>query len=556
MWRSRLSHVVVAICAIVPAMADHLFAREIEGGNTTFGPLPAESYFREPTAANLLHSHIALMSLSWIGAFPVYLVLDLARSNLAYPAQILCLGLHTIGIIFGLAYNSQTPDLYPGNTHHNLGWILTGIAIFQFVFRISRSFARSKSRKTRSGENGERTPFIPISEARTSFNNSTCHEDVEAVSPRLSICCGEDGTSSNGTDSETLFDVPLPRRRSSIARRYGQPMSWMRRWGNVVGSNRLVPVLDIISTIFNVVLAILVLVAICTGIVTMAGIFHGKHIFNGLAHFIKGGVFFIYGLVTFSRWIGCFAHLGWAWNLKLTPTPQSQNWKNSITMEGVECFLILAYGISNVFLEHLSAWGGEWSPQDFEHVAISLLFIGGGLCGMMVETTTFRASPDAQSPPHSRIQESKQTLQPGYSLNPLPTLILLILGTVLAGHHQGSIEATMMHKWVGNFLAGAAAARCVTYLLIYISPPKTIEATRLPSEIVVGFYLMGGGVMLMASNRDTVDAVIANGLNAMLVATLGMGCVAALMAWGMGLFVLSWWAGRREERWRLRKGGS
>lgn len=71
MWRSRLSHVVVAICAIVPAMADHLFAREIEGGNTTFGPLPAESYFREPTAVNSLHSHIALMSLSWIGAFPV-----------------------------------------------------------------------------------------------------------------------------------------------------------------------------------------------------------------------------------------------------------------------------------------------------------------------------------------------------------------------------------------------------------------------------------------------------------------------------------------------------
>jgi thiol:disulfide interchange protein len=48
-------------------------------------------------------------------------------------------------------------------------------------------------------------------------------------------------------------------------------------------------------------------------------------------------------------------------------------------MERVECFVIFVYGITNVFLEHLSEWGGRWVAQDFEHVAISLLFIGGGL---------------------------------------------------------------------------------------------------------------------------------------------------------------------------------
>jgi hypothetical protein len=103
---------------------------------------------------------------------------------------------------------------------------------------------------------------------------------------------------------------------------------------------------------------------------------HGKHIFNGLAHFIKGSVFLLYGFFTFARWMGCFGHLGWAWNLKPS---NRRNWKSSITMEGIEGFLILLYGVSNVFLEHLSAWGEVWSPQDFEHVAISLLFIGGGL---------------------------------------------------------------------------------------------------------------------------------------------------------------------------------
>jgi hypothetical protein len=48
-------------------------------------------------------------------------------------------------------------------------------------------------------------------------------------------------------------------------------------------------------------------------------------------------------------------------------------------MEAVECSVIFLYGILNVFLEHLAEWGGKWAPEDLEHVAISLLFIGGGL---------------------------------------------------------------------------------------------------------------------------------------------------------------------------------
>lgn len=73
--------------------------------------------------------------------------------------------------------------------------------------------------------------------------------------------------------------------------------------------------------------------------------------------------------------MGCFASLGWAWNFQVYDKPR---WRTSITMEGVESFLIFIYGVTNVFLEHLSAWGGAWAPQDFEHVAISLLFMGGG----------------------------------------------------------------------------------------------------------------------------------------------------------------------------------
>jgi hypothetical protein len=100
---------------------------------------------------------------------------------------------------------------------------------------------------------------------------------------------------------------------------------------------------------------------------------HGKHVFNGLAHFIKGGVIFWFGTLTLGRWMGCFSAQGWAWNL------QPFGRKNTKSMEFLECYIIFLYGITNIFLEHLSAWGEAWIPSDFEHVAISLLFIGGGL---------------------------------------------------------------------------------------------------------------------------------------------------------------------------------
>ena len=77
--------------------------------------------------------------------------------------------------------------------------------------------------------------------------------------------------------------------------------------------------------------------------------------------------------------MGCFADLGWAWNLKPNRSEISQ-WKSNIpSAEFTESFVIWLYGASNVFLEHLGAWGHDWSAQDFEHVSIAVMFFGGGL---------------------------------------------------------------------------------------------------------------------------------------------------------------------------------
>lgn len=64
-----------------------------------------------------------------------------------------------------------------------------------------------------------------------------------------------------------------------------------------------------------------------------------------------------------------------AWNVR--PKQSSQKWRP--TAEFVEGALIFTYGSTNIFLEHLGNAGKEFSPQDLEHISITVLFIGGGL---------------------------------------------------------------------------------------------------------------------------------------------------------------------------------
>lgn len=82
--------------------------------------------------------------------------------------------------------------------------------------------------------------------------------------------------------------------------------------------------------------------------------------------------------------MGCFADLGWAWNIK-PGTSNPRSWRSSLpTAEFTESFVIWLYGVTNVFMEHLAAWGGAWTAQDLEHVSISIMFFGGGLVGCEV----------------------------------------------------------------------------------------------------------------------------------------------------------------------------
>ena len=133
-----------------------------------------------------------------------------------------------------------------------------------------------------------------------------------------------------------------------------------------------------------------------------------------------------------------------------------------------------------------------------------------------------------------------------FPMNPIPGLIILLLGLMMSSHHQHSEVSTMIHKQWGTLFVGAALARGVTYLLTYLSPPTSLLPSRPPTEFITSFCLISGGLLFMASNKDTVAAMEAYNLNAMFTFTVVMGWTAFMMAWTILVLAVKGWGSSKE----------
>ena len=251
--------------------------------------------------------------------------------------------------------------------------------------------------------------------------------------------------------------------------------------------------------------------------------------------------------------MGCFAEYGWAWNVRPPVGVVSSRQARMPTAEFVESFTIFFYGSTNVFLEHLNAWGKAWSPMDLEHLSITIMFFGGGLCGMLIESTWIRDLLNSVilSWPASHLsQATREKLTPPktypFSLNPMPALIILLLGLMMSSHHQLTKVSTMVHQQWGLLFVGFAFSRSLTYILTYLAPPTSYLPSRPPSELIAAFCLISGGIIFMASNRDTMTAMDEAHIHAMFPFTLTMGFTAFLMAWSILVLAVKGWALSRQ----------
>jgi hypothetical protein len=84
-------------------------------------------------------------------------MLSIAGSRYHLPTQAVFLIANGVGVVFSTLYNSLTPDLYPANAHHRLGWVLACTLGVQAVLGVVGTVIRRavpsdwRSKEERSG---------------------------------------------------------------------------------------------------------------------------------------------------------------------------------------------------------------------------------------------------------------------------------------------------------------------------------------------------------------------------------------------------------------------
>ena len=91
-------------------------------------------------------------------------MLSIARSRLALPTQFVFWIVNAIGVLIGIIYNNQTPDLYENNAHHKIGWIITAVASAQVFMTLIFTYAGRGESEVSSYE---RATFLPVSTDET-----------------------------------------------------------------------------------------------------------------------------------------------------------------------------------------------------------------------------------------------------------------------------------------------------------------------------------------------------------------------------------------------------
>jgi hypothetical protein len=345
--------------------------------------------------ASLMYWHIGLEILAWIVILPVAVMFSIARSRFTLPSQLAFLAVNALALVLGVVYDRKTPEMYAGNAHSKTGWAITWIASAWVFMAFLQAYAG------RSDAYSTEDQAAPLMTTANILRYQRVHNEVLPAPSRWSDDSGQ-GTERNSAslyghsrspsvESENQQFASLPRRYThdddsfdddSEKRGFLRNTPMDRFFSRNVARFAVGRTLKAIRFFYIVIERTILVqgfVGIASGTVVYGGIGRGGAVFNVMAHYAKGAIFFLYGLLTLGRWMGAFADSGWAWNVKPPKEVVGRRRVALPSAEFTESFVIWLYGCTNVFLEHLAAWGNEWTAQDLEHVSISVMFFGGGL---------------------------------------------------------------------------------------------------------------------------------------------------------------------------------
>ncbi|KAF9024595.1 hypothetical protein BGZ52_010667 [Haplosporangium bisporale] len=157
-----------------------------------------------------------------------------------------------------------------------------------------------------------------------------------------------------------------------------------------------------------------------------------------ISHIVMGSSFWWYGGIYIAYLVGSF------------PGVTQPEWYESVVMT--------VWGVINFSILH--QWGTRWSHADLQHTSLGLLWVGGGLLSLLIES---KYNPLAQ-----------------FSIrkNPLPALLIMLTGFAMGQHSQYYAFATTVHTFFGYCLMLGGACRLVQLGLRTSVAPEDVDETE------------------------------------------------------------------------------
>ncbi|KAG0679892.1 hypothetical protein C6P42_005388 [Pichia californica] len=411
-----------------------------------------------------LNVHLIFFILSSFIIYPFVLILNNLNSNWFLPISTAQLLISIISCISYSIFINNVPDLYPNMVYTKLIKGLFVFNILQWFFSLiytiknwlnpNNEFDSINNSSIESFKKG----FQPINNRFSDTPDFSKQNNIQLddfCSPSSTLFDDENAdTDSFNLDNENNSNSDIINQglglglninnnfisnNNNITNQTSKLIQYRNKVLNLISKNNL---LSNLATSFGLLFTVLHNLSIWllfayffilfpTSLACLNLFGQGSRIFNLLAHFIKGGIFFLLGILSLSRYCGCFAGVGGAWNFAYIDLNYFKSNNSSISdidrinsgmggigsggskinnsfwikvhrllipsnlinqlgglicsFEFAESCLIFTYGASNVFLEHLASTNGVWTAKDLQHVSIAFMYFGAGLCGIIAE---------------------------------------------------------------------------------------------------------------------------------------------------------------------------
>ncbi|CAR21296.1 Tvs1p [Lachancea thermotolerans CBS 6340] len=512
---------------------------------TTFFNLPEGT-----RGAGLARYHAAAVALATAAVYPASLVLYGARQCSArcarlYVAVVVANGALLFSAMAALlALRGHNPVPYPGNAYAKTCYVVAVLCAVQTLAAVARFWTHDRHVTSVAGDGG----LAPADAERFELVAADRHHSHSSDGSELSAALSHqhkpepESEPTLEFDAERALDLEAHRRALSF---------------HTDADSRLARVAGLVQSLTTWPLLYMLMIHCVIGLAVGNLFGEGLRVFNLLAHWIKGGVFVLLGMLSLARYSGYGAGRGWAWNrsiVRVHPTSAVNNLRRMIlpygsviTMEYIESFLIFFYGSTNVFLEHLSNTDGQWHAKDLQHVSIAFMYIGCGLCGLITEykLSDWRRKHATSDPGECQTSDSNVTGTPGYTPNPFPAFTIFWTGILMSQHAQASAVSTAIHVQWGLLLSYGSFFRLLTFFMLIWKPNTDSKPSRPFTELVTSFCLLCGGLIFMESTDQVVEALEYRGLTSMFTFNLSVGFTTLFMAWEMILFMWGDWLHQR-----------